>query len=321
MQAIVFDKAGEPAEVLRACDVSDPSLAGDVALVRVAARPIHPADLAFIRGVYRVRPKFPQIAGLEGCGEVIASPQGCRFRPGMRVAFRYPGAWADIAAVPIDRLIEVPDDIAEAQACQITLNPVTAWALLGESGAKAGDCIVLTAATSAVSNLAARMARQQGIHTIGVVRGDAGDAKTRSAADHLISASEMNLPKAIADLANGNPIAAILDSVGGPLIEKLMPSLAPGASIVAYGVQDRAPAAVTNAMLIYSNLVWKGFGIDRWLSQQSAEAKVQMIDAIWSMIRDDAVALPVDLNHRLANFRDALAADAKPGRIGKVILR
>jgi hypothetical protein len=46
-----------------------------------------------------------------------------------------------------------------------------------------------------------------------------------------------------------------------------------------------------------------------------------MIDAIWAMIRDGAVVLPVDSSHRLVNFGDALAADARPGRIGKVILR
>jgi NADPH:quinone reductase-like Zn-dependent oxidoreductase len=318
MKALVFDRAGEPAEVLRASDVPDPSFAGDLALVRVAARPIHPADLAFIRGVYRLRPNFPQIAGLEGCGEIIASPQG--FRPGTRVGFRYPGAWAEMAAVPIDRLIAVPEDIPDPQACQISLNPITAWALLEESGAKAGDHIVLTAATSVVSNLIAQIARRRSIHTVGVVRGDARDAKPRSAADHVVSVAEPDLANAIASLANACPVAAILDSVGGPLIERLMPALTPGAGIVAYGVQDRSPAAITNAMLIYSNLVWKGFGIDRWLSQQSAGAKAKMIDALWTLIRNGDLVLPVASIHRLEAFREALAADSKPGRIGKAIL-
>jgi NADPH2:quinone reductase len=316
MQALVFDHAGEPADVLRIADIPDPVAKGEMALVRVVTRPIHPADLAFIRGQYRLRPSFPQIAGLEGAGTVIASPSPA-YRPGTRVAFRYPGSWAEVVAVPVERLIAVPTDIAEPLACQISLNPATAWALLDESKAKAGDWIMLTAATSGVSNLVAQIARRRGIHTIGLVRGDADDGNRRSAADRIVSIHDTDLGKRVTGNA---PITALLDSVGGPLVAKLMASLAPGASIVAYGVQDRDPAAITNAMLIYSNLTWKGFGIDHWLLQQSADARATMITEIWTMIRDGGLSLPVDSNHQLADFAVALAADGKSGRIGKVIL-
>src|SRR5882672_10332795 len=99
MQAIVFDQAGEPGDVLRLADVVTPTAHDGEVLVKVSARPLHPADLAFIRGQYRIRPSFPQIAGLEGVGMVIAGPTGTAFSPGSRVAFRWPGAWAEIAAV------------------------------------------------------------------------------------------------------------------------------------------------------------------------------------------------------------------------------
>ena len=61
MQAVVFDRAGEPAEVLRHRGDRSPSAGDNKVFVKVAARPIHPADLAFIRGQYRVRPQFPQV--------------------------------------------------------------------------------------------------------------------------------------------------------------------------------------------------------------------------------------------------------------------
>jgi NADPH:quinone reductase len=320
MQAIVFDQAGEPSDVLRVADVPDPTPSDGMALVRVAARPIHPADLAFIRGQYRMRPTFPQVAGLEGCGEVIASPAGSPFRSGMRVAFRCPGTWAELVAVPVDRLIEVPADIAETAACQASLNPMTSWALLDESGAQTGDWVLLTAATSVVSNLVAQIAQPRGIHTVGLVRGNLNDNKPRCAADQVVTTQNPDVLKTIRDVVGKAAITALLDSVGGPLTAKLMTVLAPGANVVAYGVQDREPAAVTNAVLVYSNLTWKGFGIDRWLSQHSAEAKAEMIAEIWTMIRDQTVRLPVASSHRLTAIVEALAADSKPGRTGKVIL-
>jgi NADPH:quinone reductase-like Zn-dependent oxidoreductase len=64
MRALVFEQAGDPAAVLKVADVSDPTPVEGQALIRVTARPIHPADLAFIRGQYRVQPRLPQVAGL-----------------------------------------------------------------------------------------------------------------------------------------------------------------------------------------------------------------------------------------------------------------
>jgi NADPH2:quinone reductase len=318
MEAIIFGRVGEPADVLRHTEVAVP--ADNQVLVKVVARPIHPADLAFIRGQYRARPQFPQAAGLEGAGVVVKSPANAPFPIGTRVAFRYPGSWAEYAAVPPERLIEIPADIPDDVACQISLNPITAWALLDEARVSAGDWIMLTAATSTVSNLIAAIAKQRGVNVIGIVRGAAADGSARSLASHVISISEPDLPGALSAIAGDRRIAALLDSVGGSNTPKLFQALAPGARIIAYGVQDREPAAVTNAMLIYSNLIWKGFGIDRWLSEFSDDRRARMIQELWSMVRDRTLTLPVASKHRLGQFRDALAADARSGRAGKVLL-
>src|SRR5581483_9135464 len=112
------------------------------------ARPIQPADLFFIRDQYRFRPKLPQVAGLEGIGVVVGGGANKRIATGSRVAFRWPGTWAEFAAVPEDRLIPVPDDVPDAVACQIALNPLTAWALVNEAELEPHDWIVMTAGAS-----------------------------------------------------------------------------------------------------------------------------------------------------------------------------
>jgi NADPH:quinone reductase len=320
MRAIAFKQAGEPANVLETTELAAPKADGQRVLVKVAARPIHPADLAFIRGQYRVRPTFPQIAGLEGVGTVVDGPGDSLFAPGARVAFRTPGTWAELAAVPAERLLMVPDGIPDDVACQISLNPLTAVGLLAEAAVAPGDWILLTAATSTVSNLVASIAQARGVGVIGLVRGAATQARARCRADHVLSVDEPDLAAAITALTGGRPISAILDSVGGPILPKLFATLAAGARIVAYGVQDRAPAAVTNAMLIYSNLTWSGFGIDRWLSLTPPDVRSRLIDEIWALLRNGTLDLPVASSHPLAEFQAALAADAKPGRTGKVLL-
>lgn len=320
MHALIFNQAGEPANVLTYTEVAAPTAGDQTVLVKVAARPIHPADLAFIRGQYRVRPAFPQIAGLEGAGIVVESPKDSLFTRGMRVAFRSPGTWAEFAAVPAERLIAVPDAITDEVACQVSLNPLTAFGLLDEAAVKAGDWIMLTAAASTVSNLVASIAQARGVKVIGLVRGSAAEAKTRSRADRIFSVSDPDLTAAIDAVTGGRRIEALLDSVGGPIVPKLFATLAPGARVVAYGVQDREPAAITNAMLIYSNLTWKGFGIDRWLSLTTADVRTRLMSELWSLIGEGTLPLPVASRHALAEFRGALAADAAQGRTGKVLL-
>jgi NADPH2:quinone reductase len=320
MKAVVFERAGSPGEVLQFADVPQPELRNDQVLVKVNARPVQPADSFFIRGQYRLRPNFVQVAGLEGAGVVIDGGRSS-VREGARVAFRWPGTWAEFAAIPVERLIAVPDDVPDTVACQISLNPVTAWALLDETKAATGDWVVVTAGVSTVSALVAGIARHRGIHVIGLVRGNADDETARrSTADLVLSIGESDLIERIVRATGEGKAAALLDSVGGPLTAKLFSTLKPGARLIAYGTQEREPAQITNAMLVYSNLTWIGFGIDRWLSELPADKYATMLADLWSMIRLATLALPVDSVHSLADFRNALAADANRNRLGKVLI-
>jgi NADPH2:quinone reductase len=319
MKAVVFESVGEPNQVLALADLPCAVPSATDLLVRVSASPIHPADLAFIRGKYRLRPQFPQVAGLEGAGVVVVAGASTAIAVGARVAFRAPGAWGEFALVPASRAIPVPDDVADELACQFTLNPVTAAGLLDEAGCASGDWIALTAAASTVSNLVGAIARHRRIGVIGLVRGDAGEGVARCTADHVVSSDDAQLAAKIVALTGGQKAAAVIDSVGGQLVATLFGCLAPGGRIIAYGVQDPGSVQVTNAMLIYGNVTWKGFGIDRFLAGQSEARRAAMHAELYQMIRDGLLPLPVTSRHTLASFSQALEADARQGRRGKVL--
>jgi NADPH:quinone reductase-like Zn-dependent oxidoreductase len=73
-------------------------------------------------------------------------------------------------------------------------------------------------------------------------------------------------------------------------------------------------------MLVYSNLTWMGFGIDRWLAALESNRYSEMLEELWSMIRLGTLKLPVHSIHSLEHFKEALAADAVPDRDGKVLI-
>src|SRR5262245_59081807 len=141
MRAAVFERVGDPVTVLSVRDVETPVPTAGEVLVDVDASVVQPADLMFIRGSYRIRPQFPQVAGLEGTGIIAAAGAGSTIAVRTRVSFRHPGAWAEQVTVPSDRCYVVPDRIPIEAAAQFSLNPVTAWALLDELSVDAGDWI------------------------------------------------------------------------------------------------------------------------------------------------------------------------------------
>src|SRR4051812_10526360 len=57
-------------------------------LVKVAASPINPSDLAFLGGMYGFKKPLPTVPGFEGSGTVVATGSGtmARFLKGKRVA-------------------------------------------------------------------------------------------------------------------------------------------------------------------------------------------------------------------------------------------
>ena len=310
MQACVFDAPGNPHEVLQARTVPIPSPANGELLVRMEASPIHPADMMFIGGRYRVQPTLPQIAGLEGCGAVVRNASDRDFAPGTRVAFRHPGCWAEYNVVPAGKVFRVPDGVRAQAACQFSLNPITAWALLHESDAKPGDWITINAGSSTVAGLLRVLAGSEGLRPVSIYRGKAPDGSGIA-----VSSEAPDLAGALLEATRGRPIAALLDSIGGPAVTRVLPALATGAVIVSYGVLAREAAVIGNPDLIYRNLTWKGFGVDYWLAHNEGLLRA-MAQTLWGAISQDALPLPVRSSHGLGDFRDALAAAAEgPGKV------
>jgi NADPH2:quinone reductase len=206
-------------------------------------------------------------------------------------------------AVPVERTLLVPDDIAMEDAAQLPLNPITAWGLLDMAEAEPGDVIALSAPTSSVSRITRALAEARGVRVVEIGRNGA-------------TAAELERLRA---LSAGVGLAALIDSVGGALVERLLPELRPGATIVTYGTLSPDPIQVHNGTLVYGNLTWKGFGIDRWLSGLTPAERALMLDALLSGIRSRTYQLPVSARVALRDFARGLVL-ARGATAAKVLL-
>jgi len=76
MKAIVFDRFGDPREVLQVRDTPTPEPAPGEVRIRMRMSPINPSDLMTVRGQYGRLPDLPATPGFEGVGVIDAVGTG-----------------------------------------------------------------------------------------------------------------------------------------------------------------------------------------------------------------------------------------------------
>ena len=100
MKAIVFAETGGP-EVLTLAEAPKPSPRPGSVLIKNHAIGVNFADTRFRQGLYTVKPKLPDIPGMEVAGVVEAVGEGVtNVRPGMRVAAFTSRAYAEYCVSP-----------------------------------------------------------------------------------------------------------------------------------------------------------------------------------------------------------------------------
>src|ERR1700730_6908958 len=110
MKAIQVNKPGGP-EALELVDIPVPQPKPNEAVVKLAASGVNFIDIYHREGRYPYA--LPFIPGQEGAGTVAAVGTEVKtLKPGDRVAYTgVMGSYAEYAAVPADRLIQLPEGV------------------------------------------------------------------------------------------------------------------------------------------------------------------------------------------------------------------
>src|SRR5947208_4263155 len=135
INAAVYEKHGNPADVLHVETRPWPTPATNEAVVKMYAAPINPADLNQIEGKYPVRPELHATPGFEGAGVGVELGRGMKgLTSGALVILPHNvGTWRDAVGVKAEELIVVPDAIEPVQAAMLKINPLTAWRLIHDN--------------------------------------------------------------------------------------------------------------------------------------------------------------------------------------------
>jgi NADPH:quinone reductase len=236
MKAIQVKQPGGP-EALELAELPVPEPKANEAVVKIAASGVNFIDVYQREGRYKVA--LPFVAGQEGAGTVTqVGSQVQLLKPGDRVAWcGVLGSYAEYAAVPADRLVQIPQGVSEQQAAAAMLQGMTAHYLVHDvHPLKKGETALLHAAAGGVGLILTQMAHHIGARLIGTVSTEEKANLAREAgADEIILYSQTDFETETKGLTDGRGVDVVYDSVGKTTFEKGLNVLRPRGMMALFG--------------------------------------------------------------------------------------
>ncbi|HXV90824.1 MAG TPA: quinone oxidoreductase [Gemmatimonadales bacterium] len=236
MRAIQVGATGGP-DVLRPVELPDPVPGATDALVRVTAAGVNFIDVYHRTGRYPLA--LPFTPGQEGAGVVVAVGAAVAdLRPGDRVGWADGlGGYAELAALPAERLVPLPDAVTDRDAATALLQGMTAHYLSHDTcPIEPGDTVLIHAGAGGVGLLLTQLAKRRGARVVATVSTAEKEALSRAAgADEVIRYGESDFVAEVRRLTGGAGVRVVYDSVGRTTFDGSLRCLAPRGMLVLYG--------------------------------------------------------------------------------------
>jgi len=328
MRRIQFEQFGDPSQVLHVVEDAEPTPGPGEVVVRVSVRPMQPADLLTVMGLYGVRPHLPASPGLEGAGtiaavgsEVTGLIEGDRVVP--IISLRDGGSWQELVAVPANRVLLIPDGLDDVAASQTVVGPLTSWLMLTEySKVGPGDWVIQNAASGAMGRFNREVSTSLGVQIIDVVRRkDAANALRNAGAAFIVDSSTEDVASRVMELTDGKRVSVALDAVGGKSGSQLLQTLGPRGVHMLYGALSFQPLSMPVGTPIFSELRVQGFWLDYWLRETPAASQQAVFGHLLRLMEKGEIAPQAGPSFELADVARAVrAASAPSADSGKVLL-
>jgi trans-2-enoyl-CoA reductase len=323
INAAVYEKHGNPADVLHLETRPWPIPAADEAVVKMRAAPVNPADLNQIEGKYPVRPELPATPGFEGAGVVVELGANVKdLTTGTPVILPHNiGTWRDAVAVKAEELVVVPDGIDPVQAAMLKINPLTAWRLLHDYvDLHKGDWLIQNAANSAAGRDVIQIAHELGFKTVNVVRRVEVIDELHAEGGDVVLVDGENLREEVKRATGGASIRLGLNSVGGDSALRLANCLAPGGTLVSFGAMSLQPLKIPTGLLIFKDLRFRGIWINKWYDSATPAERMETFRLLFDMARRGLLKTKVEKAYPLGEVKAAVAHASQGKRSGKIIL-
>ncbi|WP_028478411.1 zinc-binding dehydrogenase [Nocardia sp. CNY236] len=324
MRAVVYEKFGEPENVLTIEERPIPEPGPGEVRLALMLSPVHHHDLAIVRGLYGYKPALPAIPGTEALARVDAlGPGVSHLAVGDRVAvYKDQFVWAEYFLAPAQTAIALPDAVPDEIAAQVCILPATVHVLLEDLGLHRGQWLAINAANGAVGRLVNFLARQRGLRVLNLVRSSASVAALNELgfSPALDTESEGWLDRVEA-LTHGAPITRAIDQIGGRAIGDELALLTKGGELISMGNLAGEPMQLNTGTLIFKEALLKGYWARRRLESLSTAEFVRLLSDSIELTTRGEVPIGIEATYPLESAAEAAVATEARGRNGKIALR
>jgi NADPH:quinone reductase-like Zn-dependent oxidoreductase len=324
MQAVVLRSYGEGWDNITVDHQPVPRPGAGEVLIRVAAAPINPSDLAFMRGLYAFKKTLPAVPGLEGSGTVVATGSGVLARrlQGKRVACAAPdtgGTWAEYVVTSARTCLTLPATVSDEQGAMVLVNPLTAWALVDIARRRRTRALVQTAAAGALGHMIARLCLRRGLEAIHIVRRpEQVRALQEARAAHVLDSSAPDFDTMLADLCRRLRATLAFDAVAGSMTGRLLAAMPRGSQIIVYGALSWEPCTLDPGDMIFAGKSVTGFYLPHWLGHKGLPSLALLQRRVMPLLTGD-LRSEIQARFPLADARQALQTYETGMTRGKVL--
>ncbi|MGH3382645.1 MAG: SDR family NAD(P)-dependent oxidoreductase, partial [Actinoallomurus sp.] len=286
--------------------------------VRVSVRSagINFRDVLIALGMY---PGGGVFGGSEGAGVVTGvGPGVTSVSVGDHVVGLFEGAFGPLAVADARMVVPVPEGWSFQQAAAVPVAFLTAWyGLVDLAGLRAGQSVLIHAATGGVGMAAVQVARHRGAE----VYATASPAKHALLAEmgideaHRASSRDLDFEAAVREATGGRGVDVVLNSLAGEFVDASLRLLADGGRFVEMGKTDiREPERVGRE---FPGVSYRAFDL---VGDAGADRVGEMLGTLAELFAAGALRPLRVRAWPLARVRQALRTMSQARHTGKLVL-
>jgi len=324
MKAVFLEK---PEGKLVVREVKIPNPGPNEVLIKMAAAPVNPSDLARIRNAHKEYDLATFIPGLEGSGTVVAAGNGIlpHLWLGKRVAcsaeYSTSGSWAEYMVTKAGMCFPLGSKVSDEQGSMSLVNPLTALAFSEIAKQSKHKALINNAAASALGRMVELLGKKRRIPVINIVRNQTqADKLHQLGSQFILNSSDPSFINDLAALSNDLKATILFDSVCSPLLLKMIDALPDSSSVIIYGnLSGEEQLMVNPRTLIDRGIKISGFFLGSRSKENGLFKNMINLREVRSLMSSDLI-IEVQGTYPLTSTQEAVDTYLNNMSAGKVLL-
>ena len=246
MKAICCNKVGIDNIVLR--DIKQPKIKPEHVLIKISTSAINHGDLAWFYGQMpggKPSSSVDDVAGVCGVGEVIEIGENVpdafqgnevTFYRGLHPTDVKVGTWCEYALMHYLDCVLLPSNCNSIEYSGSLVNIVNAYAFHNHANINPEIGVIATAGESLTGRALLGVAHKKKFPVISIVRNESEKQRLEKLKpEHVLVQSDNDFDEQLESLSQELNATTVYDGVGGPLLTRIIPLLAPHTTVYSYG--------------------------------------------------------------------------------------